>query len=550
LAKKDAGDPQDGSFWEGVLRQNAGWVIVVIGLAASVVTFILGGTVWLIIGLFVLLLIGILALARTGLRERRLRVTAESRVKELQALTPELLPQLKTESPAPDATETAIAQAEVKAAAPVAPSEAEPPQTESAEKLARDAGEDDLNQAIAAAFAGDAEKVDRLLTGWLTAPDNDEDPLWRPSLRLQLLALAGKQGAVGELAALADTNPSSSTPVDRLAYALEQMGETRQAADELRTRIPKVGNGRRGLVLHEARLRRKLGEYDVGLRLCREALGDPDAPPRAVTLALVEEGYCLEGAGMRDAAFSDFERALEREPSDQDVRFHLAYEYSQDGLAEPALAHYLILAGHNPTAMTLNNLGAALTQFGLPMLGTQRYKEAAAKGNALASGNLAMRLLEVGFVDEAAQRIAEGEALERTNRMVVAAASRIDAEQRAEQIKLDELERVGANLREIYKQVRSERPAVLPAGHFKTPTGKSLTLDVANGVSAGKTEDGEEITLKLKGPLLDLGWKGPGLFAPTYTGKAIFREGRISGYFRNAKGENIGFVADSTDPAT
>jgi tetratricopeptide (TPR) repeat protein len=290
-----------------------------------------------------------------------------------------------------------------------------------------------------------------------------------------------------------------------------------------------------------------LGEYEAALRLCREILADQDAPSRALTAALVEEGYCLEATGALEAAFADFEKALEREPTDQDVRFHLAYEYSQHGFREPALAHYLILASHSPTPMSLNNLGAALHDFGLPILGTKRYKEAAAKGEALASGNLAMRLLDVGFVDEALRRIAEGEASEKTNRMVVGAASRIDAEQLAEQTKLEKLSRAGGSLREVFKQFQGTEPATIPAGRFRTTTGQQLDLVVEKGVSTGKTDDGVEITLTPKGPLLELGWKDRGLFSATYGGKAIFRDRRISGYYKNAKGENIAFIADTAD---
>jgi tetratricopeptide (TPR) repeat protein len=546
VSLNDQGDSQERSFFEGVLRQNAAWVIAVITVAASVAFFIAGGYVWSIIGVFLLLSMGLMALARTGQRERRLRVAAEGQVKALQTPSAKPPPQLQAEPQARDGAAIAITQVETSAATQ-APEvdQAKSSPTESGGSIADEEGEDDLNLALAAAIRRDSEEVDRLLTPWLEKASGDEDPLWRPSLRLQLLSLAGRPGAIRELTTLADDNSSSGMPADRLAFALEQIGETRQAADELRSRLPKITEGRRTIALHEARLRRRLGEYEAALRLCREILGDKDAPSRSVTAALVEEGYCLEATGMREGAFADFEKALEREPMDQDVRFHLAYEYSQDGLREAALAHYLILAGNSPTAISLNNLGAALHDFGLPILGTQRYKEAAAKGEALASGNLAMRLLDVGFVDEALQRIAEGEASEKTNRMVVGAASRIDTEQRAEQAKLEELSRAGGSLREIFKQFQVTQTATLPTGRFKTTTSQQLDLVVEKGVSTGKTDDGAEITLTPKGPLLELGWKAGGLFSATFKGKAIFRDARISGYFKNAKGENIIFIADS-----
>ena len=60
------------------------------------------------------------------------------------------------------------------------------------------------------------------------------------------------------------------------------------------------------------------------------------------------------------------ERLLDLDPADIDIRFALAYKYSEQGSHDLAAMHYARILYAERTAGTWNNLGVAFDQIGLP----------------------------------------------------------------------------------------------------------------------------------------------------------------------------------------
>lgn len=130
-----------------------------------------------------------------------------------------------------------------------------------------------------------------------------------------------------------------------------------------------------------------------------------------------------------DELFTAFaEKALALNPSNNSLRFSLAYKYSnmdKDGLA---LYHYNILAENNPDSSNCNNLGVAYASLGMPGKAVKSYIMASELGATISRANLAQKFLNEGFLDLANEQLKEAmksENYEKDN--VGRALSRIDS---------------------------------------------------------------------------------------------------------------------------
>lgn len=100
-------------------------------------------------------------------------------------------------------------------------------------------------------------------------------------------------------------------------------------------------------------------------------------------------------------SISVMERILEIEPTANDDRFSLAYEHSRHGSEDLSMYHYLKIPDESRTASGHNNLGVAYAEFKIPTLAVKSFKRAKALKETLAMSNLAYRLIDAGFLEEA-----------------------------------------------------------------------------------------------------------------------------------------------------
>ena len=101
------------------------------------------------------------------------------------------------------------------------------------------------------------------------------------------------------------------------------------------------------------------------------------------------------------------EKALVLNPSNNSLRFSLAYKYSnmdKDGLA---LYHYSILTTNSPDSSNCNNLGVAYASLGMPSKAVESYIKASTLGATISRANLAQKLLNEGFIDYANDQLKE-----------------------------------------------------------------------------------------------------------------------------------------------
>lgn len=100
------------------------------------------------------------------------------------------------------------------------------------------------------------------------------------------------------------------------------------------------------------------------------------------------------------------DKALELKPNDSDLLFKAGYSYSQSGYDELSLLHYKNAKQINPKNESVqNNLGVQYETLSMPVKSISSYKEAERLGETLASANLAYRLINAGFIDEATEKL-------------------------------------------------------------------------------------------------------------------------------------------------
>jgi tetratricopeptide (TPR) repeat protein len=129
-----------------------------------------------------------------------------------------------------------------------------------------------------------------------------------------------------------------------------------------------------------------------------------------------------------DALFTAFsEKALLLNPSNNSLRFSLAYKYSNMDRDKLALYHYNILAANSPDSSNCNNLGVAYANLEMPSKAVEYYIKANELGATISRANLAQKLLNEGFIDYANEQLKEAmksENYEKDN--IGKALSRID----------------------------------------------------------------------------------------------------------------------------
>jgi tetratricopeptide (TPR) repeat protein len=553
------------SLIDALYADNGKWALIYVAVASAAGTFVLAGRLGWEVGGAVIVVLVVTALAVTAVREIQARKAAE---KDLERLRQSAVDPPKTAPDGPsDSTQEPVSKPGAAIESPMAASakdqsnnvpQGEPPAAEgrdatnSGDQKQSVIDEDDpTSKAIQAAVDHDPEGVDAALGKYIDDADSEQMRAERESFRLYLAVYGGRLASVGQLRSVADEHPSQSKIAERLAYALEFIGEARQAAEELERRRSVLSDGQSRIAVIEARLRLKLGEPQIALELSRGALASAtDSADRAN--ALIQEGYALEALKLRVEAFASFEQALVLLPTNSSLRFHLAYEYYEDGFDTVALSHYETLMSQDPSNSTVNNLAVAYRKLGMPIRGVEYFQRAAIDKSAQAHGNLAHLLIDAGFVAEAVEHLEVGEAIEHTNERIASAVGRIPTLRDTEGTKNKDAAKVGSQLREVFIRLDTRTASEIPIGSFTSQNGHTLVLEPTPDGVAGKLDEEWDIEVKASVRYLDFTLsKGPALFKTRASGRGMFRGGVLAAYFRDfpSSGVTTAFIARvSTQP--
>lgn len=129
----------------------------------------------------------------------------------------------------------------------------------------------------------------------------------------------------------------------------------------------------------------------------------------------------------KEKAISYFEKVLELNPDNIDIRFNIAYQYSELGKNEEAFFYYKTYCDNKDDAMGLNNLGVACHALGMLIKAVHYYNEAIEKKESLAMANLANKYIDEGFIEKARKLLEEGLKCDKPHPNVAKAISRIQS---------------------------------------------------------------------------------------------------------------------------
>lgn len=152
-----------------------------------------------------------------------------------------------------------------------------------------------------------------------------------------------------------------------------------------------------------------------------------------------------------DAYCSLTERILDLRPSDIDLRFELAYKYSERGFEDLSLYHYLKIPYLERTPMTWNNLGVQFDHFELVSQSVDAYRNSEAHDETLAMSNLANKFLKAGFLKEAEEICNRAIKIKDYHKNVGSTISRIRGMPEIERIKLEEIQQKAIPVSDFFK---------------------------------------------------------------------------------------------------
>jgi tetratricopeptide (TPR) repeat protein len=235
----------------------------------------------------------------------------------------------------------------------------------------------------------------------------------------------GKGGDIKKLRELSESYPSIPEIKRYLGDGLKEFGEHIAAmncynkAAEL-TNDPSIKCRYMKLsLIQELESGKKLSDLSEGLNLMRLT----GAEEQVFLGALNEIADHVKDHYLKIALL---QRLLEIDPSDIELRFSLAYTYSEVNENELALLHYCKINSATREASTWNNLGVSLERENLVTEAVYAYQESIKAGNTLAMSNLALRLLNAGFLQEARDLCKKALATSDPHKNVYATMKKID----------------------------------------------------------------------------------------------------------------------------
>ncbi|HCT7985327.1 TPA: hypothetical protein OT855_002207 [Serratia liquefaciens] len=109
-----------------------------------------------------------------------------------------------------------------------------------------------------------------------------------------------------------------------------------------------------------------------------------------------------ESVGNKKISSLCLDKAVELNPTDQEILFDSAFQASENGLSDISICNYSTLIGLNKKhASALNNIAICAENEKLDLVSVKYYKDSAEQNNSLAMVNQGFRLLNAGFSKEA-----------------------------------------------------------------------------------------------------------------------------------------------------
>ncbi|HEV7305545.1 nucleotide-binding protein [Ensifer sp.] len=177
-------------------------------------------------------------------------------------------------------------------------------------------------------------------------------------------------------------------------------------------------------------------------------------------------------------------------PEDSSHRFELARRYDEDGSLNLSMWHYTNIPRDERSGMAWNNLGVSYAKLGLEGMATRSYQRASELGETISEGNLAYKLMNAGFHDEAQKHAQVAVAQKGHHENVVGVLSAIKDAKKAEEESLRAAEITAKKQHVIRREIGDA--ALLASGpelegFWETPFGR-IEFQSVDGKYTGQIE--------------------------------------------------------------
>jgi tetratricopeptide (TPR) repeat protein len=246
--------------------------------------------------------------------------------------------------------------------------------------------EQKIYQAYLSSSAGQKEET---RNGWVAARE--------------YIKLVMGNGTLGDLQGMAKRFPNNSEVQYYLGQAYEKYEEFQKAAESFQQAAQHATSED----IKFSRLRdvavalAKAGHIDKSRGIITEMtkIVDNISDRQTTILGVLKELADIEKND--DQYLGASEALLDIYPDDSDMRFELAYRYSNLDRENLALYHYSRIPKDQRTEATWNNIGVANARLGLDSKAVEAYRKSEELDGTLAMSNLAKKLINAGFLPEA-----------------------------------------------------------------------------------------------------------------------------------------------------
>lgn len=271
-----------------------------------------------------------------------------------------------------------------------------------------------------------AEKINEAFLASHLVQQTEYREMWE-ALGEYFRILLGKGGKLTKLEVLAKMYPENAQVQGFLARAYNQYEDYNRAATQYKVAAEKATNkddefmfyGKTALSYTRNGLKH---EADVAIGKMKAFISEVENGEVEFIRILNEIADITDN---KDLYFGLTEQLLHINPDDMDSRFRLAFKYSEINKNELALYHYLKIPYGERGAGTWNNIGVGFYHCNLSSKSIKAYREAEKLGETLAMANLANKLIDSGFLDEAEEICKQALKNENYHKNVIESISRI-----------------------------------------------------------------------------------------------------------------------------
>ena len=327
----------------------------------------------------------------------------------------------------------------------------------------------------------------------------------------------GSNKALSDLEKLAEENPANANIAIWLALSYKTTEENNKAQTVLEDAIVK-SNDESSIVSAARHLTNIYSDEDEEKAInFYKDLAEKINSSKELARIFSSVGSIYEKRNEYEKAFMFYERSLVQDPANSDLRFDVALLYSENSAPKFALYHYRKILQLEENNMARNNAGVSAGNLSLPITSIKYYKEAKELGNTLAASNIAYKLINAGFAEEAEEILEEVEKNEDVHKNVYSAHASIDERREKENETINDILESVSKIKKwrqkfgkaIFKTL--DNPTSL-SGVYKGEPGK-LTIkvtekgDLSGELLLENRDEPAEFTGQLEGSGIRFSWK-------------------------------------------